>query len=116
MFHPPATTTHKALFTGALLAALVIALLPTSGSPPLFEHQDKVQHALVFAALTSWALALWPTRLRRIVLGMLGYGVLMEIAQSMTTYRYGDVWDFCADACGIALAWGIQRWRAQATR
>jgi glycopeptide antibiotics resistance protein len=29
----------------------------------------------------------------------------LEIAQSMTSYRYGDFWDFVANSAGVIAVW-----------
>jgi VanZ family protein len=33
------------------------------------------------------------------------FGLSIEIAQSMTSYRHGDIWDLVANGVGIASIW-----------
>ena len=43
----------------------------------------------------------WPQQPLAIALGLLVYGAAMEVAQSFTTHRFGDPWDWLADAVGL---------------
>lgn len=93
-----------------LLAALllVISYLALSPAPPptLDSGLDKLNHLLAFAALgfcacfgasTTWTRWLWGP------LGLLGYGVLIELLQSQLPPRSADWRDVLADALGIAV-------------
>jgi VanZ family protein len=47
--------------------------------------------------------------------GLLGYGVLIEFAQSFVPYRQADGFDVAADVAGILLGWvlsaaGLRHW------
>jgi VanZ family protein len=97
----------------ALIALMVFGVLfavrpLTSRFSPetLFLHSDKISHVLFFGLLwllarragwaASWSLALM----------LLGYGVFIEIAQSLApTERSASLADVAADSAGIALAW-----------
>jgi VanZ family protein len=72
---------------------------------------DKAQHTLGFLAL-AWLAAVSGEHWRRITLGLLAWGALIEGLQSLTTWRHGDAWDWLADAVGVALAWVLYRWWA----
>ncbi len=92
-----------------LVAALVIAglaVLPADADAPTLIGLDKLKHAGAFLVLTvlaraSWpALALWP-----VVLGLAGFGALIEIAQAVTGWgRTASVADMLADLAGVGLA------------
>ncbi|WP_408646437.1 VanZ family protein [Thauera phenolivorans] len=89
-------------FLLALAAAFWLALMPVPEMVRLLDWQDKIEHALLFAALALLGLAAWPAQPLRVAGGLLLYGVTMELAQSMTAYRYGDPLDWLADAVGVA--------------
>jgi VanZ family protein len=88
-------------FLLVLLAVFWIALLPAPELTKLISWQDKIEHAALFAGLALLAAAAWPDRPGRIAIGLLLYGAAMEIAQSQTGYRFGDPWDWLADAFGL---------------
>lgn len=89
----------------AMLAATVLALLPVAYlTSPVFNWWDKAQHTVSFAVLTLWALLVWSTRIRRIMLGMFMYGGALELAQAWTGWRYGEWADLAADALGVVFA------------
>lgn len=92
----------------ALAATLVLSLLPPSGIPQVLSFWDKAQHALGFAVL-AWLAAASGLRWRNIALGLLVWGALIEVLQSLTTWRQGDVWDWVADAIGIAFGLALSR-------
>ena len=94
-------TLLRVLFIAALGAAFWLALMPIEPVIKLFSWQDKVEHAVLFAGLALLAIAAWPQRLLAIVLGLLLYGAAMEVAQSFTAHRFGDPWDWLADAAGL---------------
>lgn len=88
-------------FVIALLAVFWLALLPAPEVAKLVSWQDKIEHAVLFALLALLALAAWPERPLTIAIGLLLYGGAMEFAQSMTAHRFGDPWDWVADAVGL---------------
>ena len=93
--------------TMALAAFLLIA--PDIGPPPVFPFQDKLFHAVCFAALAGPAVLVLPTRYLGFWLShMLILGAGIEIVQAMEgSGRSASVWDFLADVAGIALAFAI---------
>lgn len=101
----------RAGFVLALGAVFVLALLPAPDLGKIVSWQDKIEHALLFFVLALWGLKAWPRRTVAVALGLLGYGVAMELAQALTTYRQGDVWDALADALGVAAAVASAHWR-----
>ena len=95
-----------------LVAAMLVAtLLPSSAVVGAVPLGDKAGHVLGFAALMLWYAQIYgDTRGRvRCALGALAFGVAIEIAQSLTTYRSAEFADFVADALGVALGWLLAR-------
>ena len=101
---PRHTLLLRLAFCAALIAVFVLSVLPAPYEPKLFSWQDKVEHLLIFCGLTLLGRAAWPRHSRAVVAGILVYGAAMELGQSLTTYRMGDVRDWVADALGVALA------------
>ncbi|MCK2127557.1 VanZ family protein [Thauera aromatica] len=99
----PATVRQllRLLFVIVLLAVFWLALLPAPEVPRLVAWQDKIEHAVLFAALALLALAAWPRQALRIACGLLLYGAAMEVAQALTAHRIGDAFDWLADAAGL---------------
>ncbi len=87
------------------IAWAVRPLLPGQGPENWFPQADKLHHVWFFALL--WLLGaragLGPRRALGLLL--LGYGVGMEAAQSLTATRSASAVDVLADTAGIALGW-----------
>lgn len=92
-----------------LLVILVAAVLPVVWFLPdrielidWFGGVDKWAHAVAFALLTVWFAGLYPKRAYwRIAIGMLAYGVLIEMCQGLISYRSAEWPDVGADVVGI---------------
>lgn len=98
----------RTAFWSACLAVAVLSLLPAEQLPAVaFNWWDKAQHALGFALLGVLGLLGYRQRPLRVVWGLLVFGVLIELAQAATGWRYGDWQDWLADALGVAGAWGL---------
>jgi VanZ family protein len=99
----------------ALALGLLLALLPLGGTV-LFSWGDKLLHFLGFAILALWFLgAVEPRHSLVVVAGLAGYGVLIEVLQSLTPYRSADPFDVLSDIAGIFAGWllasaGLRRW------
>ena len=63
----------------------------------VFSWQDKLEHVLSFLGLAALGCLGWPERAERVAVGLTFYGGLIEIAQSLTSWRSGDVFDWLAD-------------------
>lgn len=105
-------------FALALAVVMWLAVQPAPDLVQLFSWQDKVEHALLFAALAAFGATAWPRQPVALVGGLLLYGAAMELAQSFTAFRVGDPWDWLADAVGTLAMLPLLRagLRATATR
>lgn len=107
----PLRTALRLGFFVALVVAFWLALLPVPDMVTLVSWQDKVEHALMFALLALLGVAGWPQQPLRVATGLLVYGLAMELAQSATSHREGDLLDWLADAVGVAAALLVVRRR-----
>ncbi len=107
------TARWRACLLIVMVAGVLFAMRPlTSRLDPetLFAHSDKIAHVLYFALL--WLLARrggfaarWP-----LALGLLSYGVGIEVAQQLgPARRSASLADIAADALGIAFGWWLAR-------
>ena len=92
------------IFYFTLSVVMVFALLPTSGVPG-FSGQDKLMHLMVFSVLFMLGAKGHPGLVSRkwlyLYLGLLFYGLLMELLQGQTSYRSMEAWDLVADGLGL---------------
>ncbi len=95
-----------------LLVTLWLSLIPADQVPSQLNFWDKGQHALGFAGLAFLGLMAYPGRSPRLMLGLMLFGVGIEIAQWSTGWRQGDWPDWVADCVGLLLgysAWCLGR-------
>lgn len=94
----------------ALLVCGVTWLALTPAPPPVAGLLwDKANHLAAFASLAVAASCGFPRRWKAVALGLLVYGVVIELLQSVTPTRVGEAADLLADACGIALGLAMAR-------
>ena len=95
-------------FLACALAVLVLALMP---SPPetITTGWDKSNHLLAFSVLTGLGYKAFPRKLALVMVGLLAYGGLIEILQSLTPTRSAEWLDLLADGIGILLGWALIR-------
>ena len=93
----------KALFWVCFLALNALALSPAPYLPPgLFDWWDKAQHAIGFGTLTVLAVLAYPDVSKlRIGLMLVALGVLIEVLQYFSGYRFGDWQDAVANGVGV---------------
>jgi VanZ family protein len=94
----------KGMFWLCFVAVNTLALSPAPYLPPLeiFDWWDKAQHAIAFGALAVLAVLAYPGVSKvRIGLLLIAHGVLIEVLQYFTGYRFGDWHDALADGVGV---------------
>lgn len=105
-------TLWRWLLAIAMVALLALSLMPASISAPS-TGWDKSNHALGFAALAFFAHWARPASIPMALLGLLGYGALIEGLQSLTPDRLAEWSDLWADGVGLlvgaVLALMVQR-------
>jgi VanZ family protein len=110
-----------------LLTVLIAALMPavwfgadTRELVTWFMGVDKWLHAITFGFLAAWFSGQYERRYYwRIALGLVLFGVLIEICQRMVSYRSAEWHDLAADVLGVivglAVAWlGLGGWSLRA--
>lgn len=94
---------------GWLLILTVVWFSLTPAPPEVnVESGDKIGHLLAYAALMGWWSQL-RDRHGRLALAFIALGLSMEVLQSFTGYRYGDVQDMLANSAGVGIGWLITR-------
>lgn len=88
----------------ALGAVAYISLAPSSGGS-MFVGMDKLAHCLIYAALYVLAWLAFPGSVLRwsIHLGLLSFGIALELLQSRTGYRFMEGADVVANTTGTGL-------------
>ena len=89
------------VLAGAIMP--IVWLWPDRGKIVIwFSEIDKWIHAIVFAFLAVWFAGQYrPRSYWRIALGLVMFGVLIELCQRMVGYRSAEWLDVAADAAGI---------------
>ena len=102
------------------------SLTPNPPQGPEIPHLDKAEHALAYLFLSHYFLQL--SRMFPVLLGLAGYGLLIELAQDMGGHRFFELADLAANLTGITvgLLWmrtgkggslaKIESWGARWTR
>ena len=88
-----------------LSTAAIIYLATTSQPYPIpSAASDKVNHLLAFFELTVVARLAWPNLGKPwIAIGLLAFGLGIELVQAQLPYRTFAMADILADAAGIAI-------------
>jgi len=89
-------------FVLSLASVLLLSLAPATPAS-LTTGWDKTNHLLGFAVLGLLGLWSYPGRTVTVLLGLLAYGGLIEVLQSLTPYRLAEWADLLADALGLLL-------------
>lgn len=97
-------------FILALGVVLCLMLYPFAPKPPAFPYQDKMQHFVIFFLLTLTGWPVFAKAMPRLVIGLIVYGGLIEVLQSVfTTTRMGDGVDWAADTLGVLAFFYVAR-------
>ena len=85
-----------------LLAVMVASLIPM---PDDVGISDKTGHLIVYLVLSGWFSLLARNRfiLGMSLLGLVLYGMLIELLQGLTGYRFAEWGDVVANSLGCAL-------------
>ncbi|SNC62254.1 VanZ family protein [Polynucleobacter victoriensis] len=70
-------------------------------SSDIFDWWDKAQHALAFGLLMLLGFVVYAKYFWRMMMSLILYGAVIEIIQSWTGWRQGDVMDALADMVGV---------------
>ena len=92
-------------FWTCLLVVLFLALTPVDPNMP-DTGWDKLNHLLAFAFLFILGRQSYPGNYTSLLIGLLCYGVMIEILQSLTSYRSAEWEDLMADSMGLIVGWG----------
>lgn len=98
------------VFFVSLATLTVGSLLPAARLPDIaFDVWDKAQHAVGFAWLMLSGLLAFTGRFRPALVAafLFAWGGLIEVLQSWSGWRQGDVIDFLADGIGILVVWWL---------
>ena len=92
---------------GLVLLVVYLSLTPHPPEPVSFDHADKFEHALAYAALSFWFCHIYRSASSRliVIVALVGLGVGLEFVQGWTGYRSFDVMDMLADSVGVLLGW-----------
>ncbi len=84
-----------------LVVVALLSLMPVPG----VGVSDKLSHLLTYFVLSGWfgLLAMNRYRLGLSLVGLLVFGMLIELLQGMTAYRQAEWADLGANAAGILL-------------
>jgi VanZ family protein len=95
-------------FYAGLVVTTLVCLMPSTSVPTAFQFWDKAQHAFGFAMLGVTGAFTFPNRLQGLCVGLIVYGVAIEVMQStLTTTRTGDAMDCLADTLGVFIGLAV---------
>lgn len=94
-----------------LVLVLAVTLMPVvwfwpdrHGFNAWFLHVDKWLHGITFVILAIWFAGQYRRESYwRIGVGLIMFGVLIEVCQRLVTYRSAEWFDVAADVAGIAV-------------
>ncbi len=103
------TLFYRIAFVITLIAIVFLALASSSQLTFIPDFSDKIKHFIAFLVLTFLAdkSFMEGQYVMVKVLGLFTFGLLIEWAQSFTSYRYTEWYDVVADVVGIGCYWVI---------
>lgn len=97
------------LIGGWLMVVLVfyLSLTPIPPQPFTFSFADKFEHSFAYASLSLWFCQIYLQRNARValVLWLVAMGVVIEILQGLSGYRYFEYADMLANSTGVFIGW-----------
>ena len=111
LFDPRWRRNWRLLLLCLLAAVSWFAFVPSTPDDAL-PQLDKVRHLLAFASLALVAALGWPPAPRTstlITVGLLAYGLFIELMQTQLPTRTGSLADWLADGVGIGLGLLLHR-------
>jgi VanZ family protein len=104
-------TLWRLAFWLATLVVTIASLSPSDALPSiLFIWWDKAEHLLAYAALAVLGWWAYPTQRGVAMTGLVLFGGAIEIIQSASGLRTGDLIDWLVDAIGVAVGFVVARW------
>lgn len=95
----------RLIFWIVMLVMTILFLVPQQFvSSGIFDWWDKAQHALAFGVLMLLGFLAYPRTFWKLAIALIIYGVTIEVIQSWTGWRLGEVLDTVADGVGIVLS------------
>ncbi len=88
----------------ALVLTVVYLSLTPKPPPTVMTFGDKVGHLAAYASLMAWWLQIH-RRPERLALLFVLMGLALEILQSLSGFRTGDIFDMAANTVGVGLGW-----------
>ncbi|ANI99677.1 hypothetical protein A8O14_06035 [Polynucleobacter wuianus] len=97
----------KMIFFSLIFIFTILFLVPLYLLPPddIFHWWDKAQHMLIFFILSFLGVIAYPRIPKTIFFALAAFGGLIEIIQSFTGWRTGELIDWYADLVGILAMW-----------
>ena len=95
---------YRSFFIFMVAFVYLLAITPSSGSPPLFPYLDKILHFLIFLLLTFILDFCTRRSLKKnysLIFLLIGFGLFIEISQYFTGTRSADFFDWLADSLGV---------------
>ena len=90
-------------FAVAYAMLAVVAVLSLMPDPPGAGVSDKLLHFSAYAGLSAGfsILVRYHRQLLWVVIGLILYGMLIEVLQGMTGYRFMEAYDVLANSAGV---------------
>jgi len=94
---------HHVWFGCAYVLLLLVAIASLVPIPAESGGNDKLMHLLTYALLSSWfsLIVAQSNSLFRVCIGLILFGVLIEVLQGMTSYRTAEFADAIANSLGV---------------
>ncbi len=86
-----------------VITVIVLSLININATMPDIKNGDKVGHFVAYFSIMTWFTWLYPKPWVRnlYAIGFIVLGGVMEVLQSMTAHRLGDIQDFHMNTIGV---------------